>query len=272
MVPERSATAAPGIVEAASTEQATARTGARIASAKPAWTRVTAGDPVLTLDNPALLAERDAIAARLRAEDLRAFAALARGETAAAESHASERSTLQDALDRVERDIAELTIRAPFDAVWLPAPAAQSEGRWVRPGDALGRFVQLSDRRIVALVPQGSRALRGGAVRKATLITPSGQTLNAALASVSTVGTRVLPSPALALEAGGSVRTTMPESVGTPLALEPFFRAVLTTPEDVAPPVGQRVWVRFEHPPEPILTQAVRTVRGLLQRRAGGEQ
>jgi putative peptide zinc metalloprotease protein len=73
-----------------------------------------------------------------------------------------------------------------------------------------------------------------------------------------------LPSPALAVEGGGSIAVDPRDTKG-PKALQRVFQIDVELEDPaVVTHFGQRVFVRFEHPKEPLAVQLYRAVRLLF--------
>lgn len=77
-------------------------------------------------------------------------------------------------------------------------------------------------------------------------------------------GQKRLPSGALGVSAGGSVANEQGDGRSTE-ALEEFFEAWIDLPAEHGLLPGQRVIVRFTLTPRPLLVQALRSVRQVLQ-------
>lgn len=73
----------------------------------------------------------------------------------------------------------------------------------------------------------------------------------------------VLPSVVLSLEGGGSY-VLDPRSSDKPKALERFFQFDVMLKDHPIKKIGERVYVRFEHQPEPLAWRWYRNIRRLL--------
>lgn len=272
-VPVADRVVAPGVVAPSAEQRVVARSDGWVEAVRGEGERVGAGELVVALRNEELLSERDVLAARLRGERVRRVAALNEGEAASAAALASRVRTLEEALERVEDQIARLSVRAEVDGVWRWAGGETLEGRFVRAGEAVGRVVS-SERPIVrAVVDAGDAAgLEAGAVRGAVVLGAGAEGGYRAEAVGLSAGTRVvLPSVALAYELGGPVRAGRVEG-GVAEAAEPWFELVLRPREAWAGlMLGERVWVRVEREPRPMGVQAVRAIAQAFQRRAAAD-
>lgn len=75
--------------------------------------------------------------------------------------------------------------------------------------------------------------------------------------------TKELPSLALSVEGGGDVALD-PAQDGVPQAFEKFFLLDLRVTGPMIERVGERVFVRFEHDPEPYAERWYRVLRRTL--------
>ena len=77
-----------------------------------------------------------------------------------------------------------------------------------------------------------------------------------------------LPSLALSLEGGGSLALD-PRERKDPKAFERLFHFEIIIPEAALRTIGERVFVRFEHDPEPLAFRWYRSIRRTLLGRFG---
>jgi putative peptide zinc metalloprotease protein len=263
--------ALPGVVVAPSEQVVTPRAPGWVVSAPEEGDALAAGDLVIELRNDDLLAERGRLRAQLRAERVRRNAALDAGDATSAAAHATRVDTIDEALERTQRDIDSLAVVASHDGIWRTNHRDLAPGRFVDAGTELGRLMANDRLRVSAIVQQRQAALVNQRVaRNVTVRRANGDVIDdAALRAVSESSRRELPSAALAFEAGGSVRARRVDDNAAEAA-EPFFEANIELTREPGILLGERVWVRVERDPRPIASQLLLTIRQAFQRRASG--
>ena len=75
-----------------------------------------------------------------------------------------------------------------------------------------------------------------------------------------------LANPALTTIGGGAAATD-PRNPDEPKALDKWFEFELALPNTLTPVLGEHVYVRFEHPSEPLAYRAYRGLRQLFMKR-----
>ena len=174
----------------------------------------------------------------------------------------------REEIARLQRRKADLRVTAPGDGLWVPERREGMVGRYAEPGEKLGRFVGLSDVRVLAVVDQADKRLlddAGDRVEIRVRGRPEVHTYGRRTQTLP-VGTRKLPSAALGYAAGGTIATDPEDREGT-RAAEPVFQ-VRVRPEgraELRP--GQRVVLRFETGRKPLAVQWWHSLRRLVQRR-----
>ncbi|HVC84588.1 MAG TPA: hypothetical protein VNC12_04985 [Solirubrobacteraceae bacterium] len=179
----------------------------------------------------------------------------------------SQRAALAVARQRA----ADLIVRARTDGVFVVPQAADLPGRYFRKGELLGYVIGKTPPLARVVVPQDAI----DQVRLATdrirvrFVDRPGEVADGRIVRQVPAGEQYLPSPALAVEGGGEIATDPRDTKG-PKALERMFQF------DVAlqrvPRVGlygDRVFVRFDHRPEPLASRWYRSVRLLFLSRFG---
>jgi putative peptide zinc metalloprotease protein len=158
--------------------------------------------------------------------------------------------------------IADLEVKAPSNGrLVLPKPR-DLPGRFVQKGQLLGYIIADGRISVRAVATQDDIDLirsrtRYVEVRRTEAID---EIVPARIVSEVPTANMQLPSAALGIQGGGIIPTDPRDEEGA-TALARLFQLELTLPQDMAPQtIGSRIFVRFEHPPEPI---AFRWYRGL---------
>jgi putative peptide zinc metalloprotease protein len=232
------------------------------------------GDPLLVADNEALVAERRRIEAQIHRAEAQHRHALGR-DLAEAQALADQLATLNEQLDRVQQRLASLELRAPFEGTWVSPQSEQVRGAYLQRGQALGIVASLDE--VIVRVSTDQRLgprllseLQSGATAEMRIEGRPDTQLTGQVERIARAGTRQLPSPALAITAGGSIAVEPDEQRGD-VAAEPVFEIRLrpdangSSRSKLLP--GQRVVVRFELASRPLAAQWWQSLRQLLQRR-----
>lgn len=263
---------ATGVVESQVFRQLSSESGGFLAEllARPG-AQVSAGQPLLRLDNPELLlsirASRTQLQ-QLQAQELRARA-LAVADLAPLRQ---QREAAQAGLADLERQRAALTVLAPVAGIWSAGELTQGRGRWFARGASLGTIVDGSGYRFVAILPQVATHLFEGRIEQAEVRLAGQDGRNLLLREVSVMPFEhgVLPSRALGMAGGGDIAVQPGDPNGL-MAAEPFFRIHAAFEAGHADEVtlahGRPGVMRLTLASKPLLAQWERGLRQLLQRR-----
>lgn len=229
--------------------------------------RVAAGDLLVVVRNPALEATERLAQARVAELDATWLAAMQVDRARAAivrEQLDAERSALATARER----LALLDVRAQGAGVFMLPRPEDLPGRFQRQGDLLGYVVDRPRWLARVVAPQDAAdVVRSASTRvQVRLAHAPGQVLAARLEREVPAGEEYLPSKVLATEGGGQLATDGRDAHGA-RTLERTFQfdvAIDAAPGSVPLFFGERVHARFEHPPEPIGRQWLRSARRLF--------
>lgn len=208
---------------------------------------------VLESVEPGLAARIDAQWARIEEIQVQYDAAWAHSQ-ARAQQLEQELAREQAALARLQQEAEGLTLRSGSAGVFLIDRPTDLPGRWLRKGEVVG-YVRSGDAPLVRLVVAQSEV---DAVRLDTraievrLVQGLDGPWPARLQRGVPAAARELPSAALGAKGGGEVLTDARDDKGL-VAMESVFEFELELPRDVPHDyVGSRVYVRFEHPAQPV--------------------
>ncbi len=232
---------------------------------------VTAGQPLVRLDNLFHLGEREGMEARLK--ELRArYTAVRTRDRVQARLTREEISALEADIARNQEKLEALVLTSPFDGVFLQVPGGDLEGLYVKRGDLLGYVVPATAATARVVVVQDELDLIQTRLDdiQVRIASDPWQVYQGELnRSVPQAGFR-LPSPALSTAGGGRFVTQADD----PLALasgERVFEFEISLPAVPADTrIGTRVYVRFDHGAEPLASQWYRDLQQLLLRRLPG--
>ena len=230
---------------------------------------VQAGDALLRLRNPRLMAERERVAAQLERTLQGEFLHLSVNGGQAGQA-ADEATAVQARLDRLDEQIRSLTLTAhQAGTLRWPQPRDLPE-RYLHRGDLVGHVVDSQAVVVRVAMPQDQvrdQAREQARIQSASVrLSGQGSSAHPAVLMRDSLGaTRQLHSPALSEAMGGDIPTD-PKDEHHLQTLRPVVTMDLRVPglrldapahgTDTAPPrLGQRVWVRLDHGAAPLLWQ-----------------
>jgi len=233
---------------------------------------VAAGDPLFTLESPALEAEMASLQSRVEALDVERFGALAR-EPERASNLDRELEATQAALDRATDRQAHLVVRAGTGGRIVVNHAADLTGRFVKQGELLAHVIGDAPTLVRAAIPQDEAALirrQPGAV-SVSLADDESHAWPALLRPQAEGTVAQLPSASLGDHSGGSIVTDPLDKRGLTPA-EGVVMADLQLARRLDDRVGGRVWVRFDHGLAPLALQGARRLQQLVLRQFNPSQ
>lgn len=226
---------------------------------------MTAGDAVAELVDPALAARIAVQAARV--EEITAKIDAAWLESQAKVQQLEQQLALEQAsLARQQEEARLLTVRAGAAGDLLVDRPADLPGRFVRKGEVLA-YLRTGDAPLarVVLPPSAIDAVRAG-TRAVEFRLPqaSGEILAAQTTRGVPAATRLLPSAVLGTQGGGEIATDPRDTKGMQ-TLQSVFEFELALPAELPHRfLGSRLYVRFEHAPQPIGQRWWRGLRRLF--------
>lgn len=227
--------------------------------------RVTKGETLLRFSDPALNAElrgQEAKVAEFRAEYDAAFVADPAKAQIARDKLDSAEASLAAAGERTD----ELLVQARTEGVFVVPEMADIQGRYFRKGDLVGYVMGKASPLARVVVPQDAvdqvrLAPNGVEVRLADDLR---KVLQGHIVREVPAGDEQLPSPALAMQAGGDIATD-PRDPKDPKALQRVFQFdVALSSIGQLDHFGQRVFVRFDYRMAPLALQWYRGLRLLF--------
>ncbi|MFN5048848.1 PqqD family peptide modification chaperone [Roseateles sp.] len=217
-------------------------------------------DPELDAQQAQAEAKRGELGSRLRHAQ-----ALDRVQAQVVEAelrHASQR------LADLDERRAQLSIAAPVDGIFVMPSPQDFPGRYLERGEHLAYVLEPRHFSLLTVVGQGEvdRVRQHTTRVELRSVDRIGQLLAARLEREVPAATTQLPSLALALQGGGKIGLDPGSNARQePQALDSLFHFELRLLGDALPQaVGQRVYVRFVHEPEPLARQWYRPLRQLF--------
>jgi putative peptide zinc metalloprotease protein len=231
--------------------------------------RVSRGEPLFFCEAPELRAELKILQAGLTELEARHRLSFVTNKAEAQvleEGMASARAKLA----RAEERFGELVVRSPASGVLLMPKADDMPGSFVQKGIPLGYVVDFSRTVVRVVVNQAdvdhiryrTRKVEGRLAASVDRVYPARIEREVPGAS------KELPGMALSLEGGGGV-VLDPKQTDKPQSFEKLFHFDIALDGAKVRGIGERVYVRFEHDPEPLAFRLHRSIRRLLLHQFG---
>jgi putative peptide zinc metalloprotease protein len=233
---------------------------------------VQAGQAVATLDSLELRNEREALQARAVRLDTEYYEAML-DDPAKAQRLAAERDAARGQLAVLDERIGQLTLRAGTSGRLLLPRTAEREGHYLPQGSEIGYVLNGEPLLVKLALTEAQAAL----VREHTTevsVRIAGrldEVLPGRIEREQPGATRQLPSAVLGSAQGGPIAVDPADASGR-TAAQPVTVLDVRVPQLPAELVGQRAWVRLQHPGEPLARQAWRALRQLFLRSLGARQ
>ncbi len=228
---------------------------------------VAQGDLLVRCEDPELATRVAVLEARLRELDARHRLSVVTDRTEA-EVVKDEMQRVRAELRRARERQKELMIHSPVAGTFLLPQVEDWPDRFVQRGAPVGYVVDFSEVIVRIVVPQSDVDRVRHTTRKleARLSESIDRIIPSLMAREVPAASKKLPSLALSLEGGGAIALD-PRENEEPQAFEKHFHFEIELPQVAINRVGERVYVRFEHDPEPLAYRWYQDVRRLLLRR-----
>ncbi|MDP1612396.1 MAG: efflux RND transporter periplasmic adaptor subunit [Sulfuritalea sp.] len=268
-LPAPSSTRAEGVIWAPEEAQVRSTVDCFIARvvAKPGQ-QVRRGDVLIECEDPELAARTRVLQAQLDELEARYNASIIAKRVQAGMIN-EQKAHMVAALELAYKRQAELELRSPSDGVFVMADVQNAPGKFTQRGEVLAYVSNSAASNVRVVVAQAAENLVSKRTRKVE-IRPSGAIGNPFQARIKRevpAATDELPSMTLSLQGGGKIGLD-PSKQGDGKALEKLFVLDLDSISGApANYIGGRIYVRFEHQPEPLARQWYRDVRRIFLKR-----
>lgn len=238
---------------------------------------VQQGQVLIIMGSISLEKEKQVLVARLKEFQARYYAGLQQ-DRAQALVLKEEISFLEAELQRANERLSALQIKSPLDGVALIPELDDLAGRFLRRGVEIGYILDERDATVRVVVEQDDieQVRHHTQALSARLANAPMQTRGASLLREVPAASNALPSLALSLEGGGNfaldpAASSSANKINNPTesirVLSPLFQFDLSLPGTRNEFIGERVYIRFEHPSEAIGQRLWRELRRLFLRR-----
>lgn len=228
---------------------------------------VRIGDALVETEDPALRARAGMLEAQR--EELQSRYQKERMDNIARSQALLEQLKATEAeLARVRERQRDLVLRSPADGRFSMPMPQDLPGRFVRNGETLGYVIPDTMMTTRVVVPQQTIDLVRHRTERVTvrLSESFSDALPARILREVPRASDKLPNMALSQAGGGEVALD-PMQSNDPKALQTHFEFEIAISAARASVMGERAYVRFEHPGEPVAAQAWRALRQLFLRR-----
>jgi putative peptide zinc metalloprotease protein len=222
------------------------------------------GQPVLDMSDPILSSEVRVLEAQ-QTELLARRTALAQ-DPFGLRIIEREIAHVEERLGLARARLADLTVVAPGEGVFLSPTLTDLPGRYLGKGELVGFVTRLRRPIVRVAVPASEIDMLRERTRavEVRLTERPAAVLRAEVRQISPAATRLLPHAALGVRGGGSISED-PAAGDSPQAIEDLFNIELELPlEEGLNRIGGRVHVRFDQGTEPLGWQLYRVVRRLF--------
>jgi putative peptide zinc metalloprotease protein len=226
------------------------------------------GTPLVVADNPELMPKIHVLEAQLQVLETRANVDRL-SDRVKWELTREEATATRQELEHMRRMYRDLTVLSPTSGTFvLSLPAQDLPDRFLRKGQELGFVVPAETVTARVLVSQDSIDLVRSATERVRVML-AGRTYETFEAKIL----REVPAASNRVEnlamssAGGGQASLDPQETQKPKTLNSWFEFELALPATRTFVLGEHVYARFEHAPEPLAWRIYRSVRQLFLRR-----
>jgi putative peptide zinc metalloprotease protein len=262
-LPAASSTRAEGVIWAPEKAQVRATVDGFVTAvlAKPDQP-VREGDVVIQTEDPELEARSRVLQAQMAELEARYNATIV-SKRVQAEVINEQKKHLAEAIELASRRQTEQQVRSPASGTFIIQDAQNSPGRFVQRGEVLAYVTDSAATTVRVVIPQSEGGLVASRTRRVEIrpVDRIGRPIEARIQREVPAATDELPSMTLSLQGGGKIGLDT-RKPGDAKAVEKLFVLDLELPQgEQANYFGGRIYVRFEHDPEPLGHQWYREIR-----------
>ncbi|MBN1625655.1 MAG: peptidase M50 [Deltaproteobacteria bacterium] len=220
------------------------------------------GDPLIICENPDIDSEMDVLEAEQRELEARYSLSLVKDRTEA-EIIKDELARLKAEIERKRDEKDNLLIESPCDGIFVAPETDDLTGRFLRRGERIGYVVDFNS--VTARVVLTQRDIDRVRTENRSVAVRTSDNIRAVFPAIIKrevpAASNELPSLALSIEGGGDLALDPKDNTRT---FERIFQFEVLIPGVPRNTIGERVYVRFEHNPEPLVFRWYRGIRRTL--------
>jgi putative peptide zinc metalloprotease protein len=228
---------------------------------------VVQGQELVRLSNPVLVANLAVQQAHLREYEARYQQAWV-DDRAQAQLFEQDIKAIKAEIDLLQMRVVNLVVRSPSQGIFRITRQYHLPGSFLKQGDELALIEKPDSVRVRAALLQDEVGLVRQATQSISIRFASNpsHSINASMVQDIPVATRELPSQILGAQGGGRLAVDATQPTGTRVK-ENVFLLDLTLQDFVqSGHYGERAYVKFQHPAEPLVTQWYRSLQQLFIR------
>jgi putative peptide zinc metalloprotease protein len=226
---------------------------------------VTAGEKLITMRAPDLDAEVRVLVAQVNEAAMRYQASLS--DRSGSDILLNELNFIKDEYQRAHERLSDLAVYSPVDGVLMMKNRLDIRGRYYFRGEVIGYVVDDKNLPLAVMISEDDIDRVTNQTRSVSFRYASEPNIQyeAHISHQVPASTQQLPSATLTTEAGGAI-VLDPERKTELKSYKRYFRIELSRQERLKRRFDERVYVLFEHDPEPIVWRWYRNVRRLFLR------
>lgn len=228
---------------------------------------VTAGQALMRLQNPTLIAQLATQQSRLREYESRYQQAWVEDRTQA-QLFEQDIAAINAEIKLLQARVANLLVRSPSAGIFRITRVHHLPGAYLHQGDEFALIEKPDAVQIRAALLQEEVGLVTQATRAVSIrfASEAGRTLNARAITGQAVASQQLPHSVLGTQGGGRIAVDSARTGGTQVKEKIFLLDLAVTDYEQSGHYGERVYVRFHHPAEPLAKRWYRSLQQVFIR------
>jgi putative peptide zinc metalloprotease protein len=222
------------------------------------------GDLLILMENPRLDSEMAVLEAQVKELDAR-YRLSTVEDRIEAEIIKDEMSRLKGEIARKKAEKDALLMKSPCNGIFLLPNAGDLQGRYLKRGELIGYVINFDNvtARVVVTQRDIDKVRRENKAVSMRMAGTLNKVFPAAVKREVPAASNELPSLALSLEGGGALALD-PTEKNKAKTYEKIFQFEVLIPDAPRKTIGERVYVRFEHSPEPLVFRWYKAARRTL--------
>lgn len=216
--------------------------------------QVKKGELLIQCEDPELIARSTVLEAELAGLEAKYTAALSSNRVQA-DILLQQMAHARVAMELAQKRLAEIEVRAPSSGTFVMADVQNMQGRFVQRGELLAYVTDEGLTTVRVVIPQANadKVRQGSQSVEVRPVDQPSTVIEARVLREVPAATDKLPSMTLSFQGGGKIGLDPSAQDGDAKALQKLFVLDLQLPKGVKmDKLGSRIYVRFEHQPEPI--------------------